>query len=128
MVTGRRKILIVDDDPAVLLTTAALLEEVGYEVVKRQTALGTSGAALRERPDLILLDISMPGLSGGQLAHLLAEHPRIRPIPIVLHSGAEPVTLRRLVAETGAAAYVQKGGPERDLFDTIAAALGDSNA
>ena len=62
------KVMIVDDENTVLEITGAVLEDHGYRVIKRESALGTSLAILREKPDVVLLDVNMPGLSGDRIA------------------------------------------------------------
>jgi CheY-like chemotaxis protein len=62
------KVLIVDDDALALEVAAAALESHGYTVIKREEALGTMVLIRRERPDIVLLDLHMPGLSGDALS------------------------------------------------------------
>src|SRR5262249_26271874 len=66
--TRRMRFMVVDDDPVVLEVTRERLSFMGYDVIVRESALGTSAAILRERPDVVLLDVNMPSLSGEQLA------------------------------------------------------------
>ena len=76
--------MVVDDDPIALEVTRFRLEGVGFEVITREQALGTSTAIRRENPDLLLLDLHMPALSGDALARLLS---RDRTgTPVVFHS------------------------------------------
>src|SRR5690242_20012919 len=60
----RKTILVVDDSPVVLELTGSALEGAGYKVVLRSRGEGTVAAVLQERPDLVLLDVNMPRLSG----------------------------------------------------------------
>jgi CheY-like chemotaxis protein len=64
MTYSRGKILLVDDDPAILLTVGDQLQFNGYEVVKASTAEQALNQLPRVSPDLIILDISMPGMGG----------------------------------------------------------------
>ena len=104
------KVLIVDDDPTVLAVTRALLEDLGYEVTVRNEALGTTAVILREQPDVVLLDIEMPALSGDKLMHLVANRRELRGVSFILHSGARAQDLQRLTEETGALGAIAKTG------------------
>ncbi|HEY6556718.1 MAG TPA: response regulator [Polyangiaceae bacterium] len=102
------KIMIVDDDATVLEVTAAVLEQHGYEVRTRESALGTSIAIIREKPDVVLLDVHMPGLSGDRLAELMAPRPgRVSPL-VILHSASSRSELEQLAAGCGAADVMEK--------------------
>jgi CheY-like chemotaxis protein len=102
------KVMVVDDDATVLEVTAAVLMQHGYDVHTRESALGTSLAIIREKPDVLLLDVHMPGLSGDRLAELMA--PRVgRGAPLViLHSASTLSELEKLAASCGAAAVIEK--------------------
>ena len=78
-----KKILIIDDEPDVRMTTGKRLAANGYDVL--EAADGPSGVlmAQRERPDLILLDLLMPGQDGVQTYHLLRQDPVTESIPII---------------------------------------------
>ncbi len=72
--TGRRgKILVIDDDRVVLATLAHVLRTAGYDVAKSGLAEEGLARAIAERPDLVLLDVRMPDLSGLEVARRLRE-------------------------------------------------------
>jgi len=80
----KRKILLIDDEEDFCFFVKLNLEKTGkYEVLT--TTSGTNGIimASRERPDLILLDIIMPEIGGGQVAELLFENPKTKNIPVM---------------------------------------------
>lgn len=120
----RPHILVIDDDETVLITTRGLLEAEGYEVSTHPKAFGASSMIHRERPDLILLDVNMPGLSGTGLAQIIRENPALSGIKVLLHSANDVDALRIAVKETGADGYVCKGDPG-ELRQTVAHALKD---
>jgi CheY-like chemotaxis protein len=76
-------VLLVDDDPVLLRLLQMMLEDEEYHV---HTALGDSAlsAARTLRPDVILLDVRMPGIGGVGISHLLRNHVQTRHIPIVV--------------------------------------------
>jgi len=110
------KIMIVDDDETTLEVTAAVLESRGYQVIKRDSAIGTTMAILREQPAVVLLDVHMPGLNGDRLAELVT--PRNgKPTPmVILHSGSKRAELEPLAARCGAAGIIEKTGDPLDFM------------
>jgi DNA-binding response OmpR family regulator len=116
------KILLIDDDERLLETTRALLEADGYEVAVHDRGFQATAAAMGYQPDLILLDVNMPGLSGESLASLLRGNERTATIPVLFYSSNDEDALRRLARERGAAGYVPKGDSAA-LRRRVAAAL-----
>ena len=104
----RGKVLVVDDDPIVLEITRARLERAGFEVVTRQDAVGTMRAVLDDAPDVVLLDVNMPGLSGEVLTRLITGTQFGRRTSIILHSAKEEEALGRLAQDCGAAGSIPK--------------------
>ena len=78
-----KKILIVDDEPDVLLVLGKRLTNAGYDVVKAASGQAGLGKAKTERPDLIILDMMMPGMSGEEVAQELKIDRETRAIPIL---------------------------------------------
>jgi CheY-like chemotaxis protein len=76
--------LIVDDEPDVLRAYADILGSAGYEVTTAATADEGLARIAEAHPDILLLDIMLPGKDGTQLAAELAENPRTAGIPIVV--------------------------------------------
>ena len=107
----RIKVMIVDDDLVTLEITKALLESRQYEVITRESAIGTSAAILRERPDVVLLDIHLPALHGDELLKAIRDKNLVPEGPqpeFILYSGVENSTLQRLVQETRALGGINK--------------------
>lgn len=103
------RILIVDDDRAHLLTTQELLEDEGYEVVTHGSPFGATERIMSTKPDLVLLDVNMPALSGETLLPLLKAREQTRDVPVILHSSNDEASLRAAAGRLGAAGYVCKG-------------------
>lgn len=102
------RVLVVDDDPVILELVRGWLEEAGYAVEVRETALGTAQQVATEQPDVVLLDVMMPALSGGELAQLIRRHHRTAVASVILHSSLEPDELDALVVKTGALGALPK--------------------
>jgi CheY-like chemotaxis protein len=84
MTNSKRRILVVDDEPGVARTLKLTLESCGdYEVHTENSAADAVAAARGFRPDLILLDVIMPGTDGGEVAAQLQADPLLRDTPII---------------------------------------------
>ena len=81
----KARILIVDDEPDLLRTLELLLQEQ-YEVLTAKDGLVGYTQALKYLPDLIILDIMMPKMTGYQFCDLLHKNPSIKDIPIIILS------------------------------------------
>lgn len=109
----RLKILIVDDDSISLGVTVALLEDCGHDVHQRSSALGTMVAVRREKPDVVLLDVQMPGLTGDMLSTLLIDAKlEYEPI-VILHSTTAAAELEALAKSCKAAGFIEKTSDHR---------------
>ena len=104
-----KRILIIDDDRIHLATTQELLEEEGYDVITHLSGFGATERVLVTRPDLVLLDVNMPALSGEALLPILRNRDSIKATPVVLHSSNDESALRAAATRLGAAGYVCKG-------------------
>ena len=105
------KVLVVDDDMVALEIARARLEKMGHEVVTRDSAVGTTAMIIREKPDVLLLDVEMPLLSGDEIMHAIREKRLVNrgdELSFILYSGTEVSELRRLVKETGALGAIHK--------------------
>src|SRR6188472_3596704 len=77
------KILHIEDDPANRLLVRKLLTPAGFEVTDAADGLEGIRLALQQRPDLVLVDISIPGLDGYEVTLRLRSEPKLRGVPIV---------------------------------------------
>jgi signal transduction histidine kinase len=79
-------ILVVDDDPSVCAFLAQIIEDAGYQVTAVRDGQSALEIARKQRPDLITVDIMMPGMDGNEVISRLREHPELKAIPIVVIS------------------------------------------
>lgn len=106
---NKRRILIVDDDDKHLVVTRDLLELEGYEVITHQNGFGVTNLVGLVRPDLVLLDVNMPALSGDSLALLLKSNENTKRVPIVFYSSNDEDSLRSSASAYGVRGYICKG-------------------
>jgi CheY-like chemotaxis protein len=102
------RILIIEDNEQNLYLATFLLEANGYEIVQARN--GTEGIELAARvlPDLILLDIQLPGMDGYAVARELRRNPALRDVPIVAVTSYAMVGDRERVLAAGCNAYIEK--------------------
>ena len=102
------KILLIEDNEQNRYLATFLLEQRGHEVVPAESGpLGLELAA-KIRPDLILLDIQLPGMDGHAVARALKSDPRLKSIPIVAVTSYAMVGDREKVFAAGAEGYIEK--------------------
>jgi CheY-like chemotaxis protein len=102
----RKRILVVDDEPDFAAIMRLTLEQTGHYHARQETDPTRALAAAREfRPDLVLLDVMMPGLDGGDVAGQLRADPSLRDVPVIYLSA-----LGGGVDEAGAAVAAKQGG------------------
>jgi CheY-like chemotaxis protein len=118
-----RTILVIDDNAVVLEMTRSTLEQAGYRVVTRDRASGAITAVLQERPDLILLDVNMPNMTGDSLADVLSRTRAARGTLVVLYSSLPANALRVKALSAGAHGFIQKSGIQSDLVRQVRAFL-----
>ena len=82
-----KTILIVEDEEAVRELKKFILEQQGYDIMEARDGLEGLAKAEFRRPDLILLDLMMPDVSGGRMYDEMKEHPTTSGIPIVVVTG-----------------------------------------
>ncbi len=83
-VPGKKRILLIDDEEDFCFFVKLNLEKTKrFEILTTTSGSGGVVLASKERPDLILLDIIMPEMGGGQVAELLFENPKTRKIPVL---------------------------------------------
>lgn len=113
------KVLIIDDSPVDTLDLAGILSRNGYTVISADGAELGLQVARDQQPDIVLMDIVMPGLNGFQATRLLTQGASTRHIPVVMVSNKDQQTDRVWGARQGARGYVTKPVRERELIGLI---------
>ncbi len=124
----RSRVLIVDDEPNIVLSLEFLLGQRGYEVAVARSGEEALAAVPARMPDLVLLDVMLPGIDGFEVCRRIRELDGGRALKIVLLTarGRDAERVRGL--EEGADVYVTKPFSTRDLMDTVDRCLARSGA
>jgi CheY-like chemotaxis protein len=122
------RVLIVDDDASVRLVCAVNLKAEGLHVLEAADGLDALEQARRERPDLVLTDVTMPGLDGFQLAERLRDDERTHGTPVIYLSGEVGRANAQRARALGAVAYWTKPFDPRALAAFLATELSAARA
>jgi CheY-like chemotaxis protein len=110
------KIVVIDDSEIVLEVTKGALEGAGYDVVTHDRPAGCVALILHEKPELVLMDVNMPGLGGDTIVSVLGKAAPTSDTIVLLHSSLSAEVLRVKSITAGAHGYIQKSG---DLFGLV---------
>jgi len=116
-------ILIVDDEPAIREMIATMLELADFKVLEAENAQQAHQRVVDERPDIILLDWMLPGISGIELTRRLKRDESTREIPVILLTAKSEEDNKILGLDVGADDYVTKPFSTRELLSRIRAVL-----
>jgi CheY-like chemotaxis protein len=119
-----RKVLVIDDDRATCAALAAVLKAAGHTVVSAYDAMSGFSMAMRERPDLLLLDLSMPAGGGFSIHDRMAKIPSLANTQIVVITASDSPANRERAEAIGAVAFLVKPVDIDQLRGVVAAALG----
>ena len=121
-----KKIIVIDDDPDIVTFLTTLLEDNGYETISASDGKEGLEKTQKERPDLILLDITMPEKSGVKCYREMREDSDLKLIPVVIVTGVADefknfiYTRRQVPPPDG---YVSKPVNKKELLDIISRLL-----
>jgi DNA-binding response OmpR family regulator len=114
-----RTVLVIDEDPNALDATRAILEAGGYRVITRDRSAGSISAIVKDKPDIVLVELNMARLNGETIAKIL-NRTQPRPHVVVLFYSSLPVeTLRLKVLAAGAQGYVPKTADSGEVLRRI---------
>lgn len=114
------EILVVDDDENAVKYMSSVLENAGFDVLKAYSGSAGINLAIQSNPDLIILDLMMPNISGFDVVEKLREHPTAKGIPIVICSAKDITSEDKKVLNGNILAIVQKSShTKEDLLAAI---------
>jgi twitching motility two-component system response regulator PilH len=114
-----QKILVVDDSPTERYFYADLLTRSGYTVVTAENGEEAMQKAKNDQPQLILMDVVMPGQNGFQVTRAISRDPQTQHIPIIICTSKDQETDRYWGMKQGAKDYIVKPVNPQDLLDKI---------
>src|SRR5947207_1118027 len=117
------KILLVEDFDDTRLMMRLWLERRGYRVIEAETGEEAITLARREAPDLIIMDVMMPGMNGLDATHRIRQYQPLNQIPIVAVSAYGADEYREIALEAGCDEYVSTPFNPRELAELIASLL-----
>jgi len=120
-----KKILIIGDDQELLQGLRIRLRSYGFDIQLASNALPGVPLALKTRPDLIILDVGLPGGDGYLNMARLRSHPPLAHVPIIIITAADASTPQDRALKSGADAFFQKPIDNQKLLAAIQSALGE---
>jgi twitching motility two-component system response regulator PilH len=119
------RVLVVDDSPTETHSFKTMLEQHGHEVLTAENGADGVALARQEKPDVVLMDIVMPGLNGFQATRQLSKDPETQHIPVIIVTTKDQETDRVWGKRQGACGYLVKPVPAARLMEEIATAMAE---
>lgn len=116
---NKKRILVVDDEAELVKAVQIRLQEADYEVLVAGDGREGFDVARREKPDLIILDLMLPGMDGYEVCGLLKADTRYSKIPIIMFTAKAQEEDMRLGKEVGADVYITKPFEHQVILDKI---------
>jgi len=113
------KILIIDDEPEIITLTRMMLQKAGYDVIEAESGKEGLEILKKEKIDLVLLDVVMPGMNGWEVCRKIKADENLRQIPVVMftvYNSREDIIRSR---ECGADTYLSKPFDREELLDVV---------
>jgi len=103
-----KKVLVIEDNEINLYLMRTILQKLGYQVIKAQDGFTGVELAIAERPDLILMDIQLPGLDGYDATRKIRTIEETKDIPIIAITSYAMVGDKEKILAAGCTAYIEK--------------------
>jgi two-component system KDP operon response regulator KdpE len=121
---GNKKILIVDDDPDIRLGMNVRLKANAYDTFFAADAVSSLIEAEKQKPDLIILDLGLPGEDGFVVMERLKQFPSVAAIPVIVVSARDVRANQERALNAGAKAFLRKPFDDAELLAVIRVTLG----
>lgn len=118
-----RRVLIADDEPNIVIPLEYLMKREGYEVLLARDGDEALAAIRRERPDLVLLDVMMPGMDGYAVCRAIRAEPRTQILPVIMVTALDPHEERVKGLEAGADDFLTKPVNQQELMARVKSLL-----
>lgn len=120
----QKQILIVDDNEDIVTTYKVVLDRMGYRVVSARDGRECLAKLEENRPDLVLLDVRLPGLAGDEVCRLIKETAKTKDVPVVAITASMSTEMRAKMAKVGADEFLLKPIDVSDLNRVVKKFLG----
>lgn len=120
----QKRILVIDDDPSVHFIITPVLSKEGYTVISAKHGEHGLHLALDERPDLIILDVIMPGIKGRELCAKIKSYEVLKSIPVVFLTAKDSDDDIKAELDVGAVTHLSKPIDSTQLVTVIKSILG----
>lgn len=117
------RILVIEDNPANMELAVVLLERAGHSTLGAADAESGLALARTELPDLVLMDIQLPGIDGLEATALLKQHPETRAIPVIALTALAMKGDEERIRAAGCDGYISKPLRYQELWAAIEAQL-----
>ncbi|MBU8932433.1 MAG: response regulator [candidate division Zixibacteria bacterium] len=121
--TTTRTILVVDDEPTITGVLSTILTKGGYEVLIATEGSSAVTMAVEQSPDLILMDITMPGMNGYETAEKIKAIPELVSTPIIFLTGQAPGEDAGKAFASGGVSYLRKPFSTQQISNVVELAL-----
>ncbi|ATJ82570.1 response regulator transcription factor [Halomonas beimenensis] len=121
------KVLVVDDEPNIVLSLEFLMQQAGFEVITAEDGETALERVAEQAPDLVLLDISLPGIGGFDVLERLRADPALARLPIIMLTAHGREVEREKGLALGADDYVTKPFSTQALVEKVRALLDEAS-
>ena len=121
-----KKILLIEDEKILSEMYETRLKREGFEVINTRDAEGGLELIKKEKPDLILLDLLLPGMQGQEALKVLKEDPKTKDIPVIIFSNYDTPEVRKEAEKYGVRYILKANVTTRDLVELVKKEMGET--
>jgi len=119
-----RRVLVIEDEPNISEAIRFILRRDGWSVTTHDTGEGALARITQEHPDLVILDVMLPGQSGLDILHALRSQPGFEGLPVILLTARHQAATRELAQGYGASMFMAKPFANADLLAAVRQLVG----
>lgn len=123
-----RRVLLAEDEPHIVESLRFLLGRAGFEVSVRTDGEEALAAALASPPDVMLLDVMLPGIDGFEALRRLRADPRGRNLPVIILTAKGQRADRETALQSGANVFISKPFSNAEVVETVTRLAGERQA
>ncbi|WP_440995849.1 response regulator transcription factor [Arhodomonas sp. SL1] len=120
-----KHVLVVDDEPNIVLSLEFLLEQAGFTVTTTDNGEDALAAAREQRPDVVLLDIMLPGTDGYEICQTLRDDPELAEVPVIMLTARGREIDREKGISLGADDYIVKPFSTSEVVERVRRIAGE---